>query len=503
MKQLISLTILTLVIVYNAIAQPGFIKYIPYGNSNAQPSGYQVHSDNNLYFSAFHPYLKTLEVWVTDGTTLGKKGIVNANGLFPFFKIIGSKGDSLIMIVHDQLSYHHTEGIFAYNLKDWKLNLIHQHFGLNSEDPLLIENNKVYYSGKTTTGQAIFRYNINTSKTDTFCNIPGDVRYKYLYHFNNKYYLSYEQPDFTIPVLSSNINIIDTINKKLMPQPITPETNNNGTTRMAAINNDVYFVGYTQQYGTELYKYSGSGPATRVTDINPNGSSFGVPFNLVAYNNKIYFSGTDGKEDRSLFEYDPSTGLVKLIYSNHNTAYKFDPRDFYVFHHRLYMTGISIYQQAYQPYVYDGVGTPRLLGKLRVSNGPNSLFPKNYTVYKNGLYFSAEDTFHNVQMYRFDDSVLGPPLNIFEVMPPITVMAYPNPVINNAQLDITITQPQIYSLQLRDINGRIQYSQKQKLYTAGMHAISIPMQQLPAGMYVYSVTDINGIKTYEGKLLKQ
>lgn len=508
MKKLLYLTILTFVIACNANAQTGITKYMFYGHTNEMPSGYHIYNDI-LYFSAIDSHTKTPVLWAMDGTTAQKRTIKNNGGIFPNFTVIGGNGNFLVMLVNDNPGNPHAEGIFLYNLLDSTLYPKFLHTGLRYNGLVLKKNNKAYYLGKTATGQAVFRYNINTSTVDTFCYLPPDANMVYLTFFNNQYFLSLERADYVNSKFYCDIYTVNIANKTLSTPAITPQTNPYGPTRMVTLNNDLYFIGYTQQNGTELYKYSGNGPAVRQTDINTNinfngGSSINQPYDLVAYNNSIYFSGTDGLINGSLYEYTPATTTTRLIYNNAGKYYPFYPRDFYVYNKRLYMAGQYSPSQVPNPCVYNGLDTLKQLDHLQVAPNSNSYAAKGYIAYKGDLYFSSCDTFNNVHLYRFNDSLLStPPQNIPEYNTPISVTLYPNPVVQDATLKISLGQTQKFSVQLTDISGRIVYNEAQKTYTAGKHCITLPMQQFNSGIYSYSITADNGVKLYSARLLKQ
>lgn len=90
-----------------------------------------------------------------------------------------------------------------------------------------------------------------------------------------------------------------------------------------------------------------------------------------------------------------------------------------------------------------------------------------------------------------------PPLGVKEVPAPVSVMAYPNPVndvlnirLNNITDNITTT---VY-----DMMGRILDSRS---YTTAPSVISLPVGNLPAGIYFYEV--MNNNKTTRSKFVKE
>jgi len=88
------------------------------------------------------------------------------------------------------------------------------------------------------------------------------------------------------------------------------------------------------------------------------------------------------------------------------------------------------------------------------------------------------------------------------VTKPKMAFAYPNPATNNAYIDIHIENVQTLSIQLADIQGRTVYLEQPKLYSPGMHKITIPISNLFHGTYVYSLHGTSSL-LHHGKIIKQ
>lgn len=507
MKKLLSLTLFTLVLACGAMAQTGFTKYTLYVNISPDPANMYVYK-NLMYLTAQPaPYVQVLLVW--NGTSFVKRNNAASvgTGFFPYLQILGGKGDSLIMLVFNRTTNPAVEGVYAYNLKNDTMYLLHGHTGLSGWPILLRENNKVYYWGKTLTDYVIYQHNITTGATDTFCHLPPDILEVKMALVNGKYYVS--QKHITSSSYYCDIYTVDVPNKKLSASAVPNSYNTVGISDLAAIYNDLYFVGYTAAWGTELYRYSGGGPAIRISDINTNsnldgGNSINPPFNLAVYDNRLYFGASDGVDNLSLYEYYPATNANTRIYKNPNKFIRFNPIDFYVFHNRLYMFARSNQTSIHQPYVYDKVDTPKQLAVLQASTAPNSYTQRYYTEYKNELWFAASDTLHYVQLWRYNDSALGqPPQAVYEIAAPVRAGVYPNPATADAMLSLELKQALKLSMQLTDISGHVLYTKAVQPYNAGKQLLVLPTGSYPAGIYIYTLKDETGSLLHSCRLVKE
>ncbi len=507
MTKLLSLILFSCMLALGAMAQTGFTKYILYVNISPDPANMYVHK-NLMYLTAQSaPYVQVL--LAGDGTSFVKRNNAASvgTGFFPYLQILGGKGDSLIMLVFDRPTNHAVEGVYAYNLKNDTMYLLHGHSGLSGWPILLSENNKVYYWGKTLTDFVIYQHNITTGATDTFCHLPPDILEVKMALVNGKYYVS--QKHRTTTSFFCDIYTVDVANRKLSSAPLPNSYNDVNISGLAAIYNDLYYVGYTTAYGTELYRYSGSGPATRLTDINTNvnidgGNSLNSPFNLAVYDNRLYFGAGDGTTTLSLYEYYPAANATTLIYKTPNKYVKFNPIDFYVYHNRLFMFAKEYQSNVHQPYIYDRTDTPQRLIRMQTVTAPNTYTQRYYTEYKNDLWFTASDSAQNLQLWRYNDSALGPPPQaVREIVAPVRASVYPNPATADAILSLDLKQALKFSVQLTDIGGHVLYTKAVQAYNAGKQLLVLPTGSYPAGMYIYTLKDETGSLLHSGRLVKE
>lgn len=487
-------------------AKQGITKYT-LSSGNSSPVHYFVH-DSIMYFSAQNGSLNSLDLWMMDGISPKIKGKGIDGGPFPYHYIAGGKGDSLFLLVHD-IGLGSSAGLYAYDLVKDTLLLISQHTNPQIGGPILKDSADIFYCIPSSKGNEIYRYNITTDIVSLYAN-TGDTFVSYMHRADNIYYMycTYKVGGNN----TMNLHLFDTTTRTISQQPLVPASfSANRYPKLIKIGPDIYFSCQEMQFGEELYKYSGSGLPQRVTDIRQGTASSISDYYMEVYNNKVYFAAHDSKVRESLYEYNPTNGTTKLIHElkTTNPNENFEPQHFYVYNKRLYMSGdeqASLNVFLTQPFVYDGADTPIRMAVLSPPNTgiQNRKYPKFYTEYKGDLYFTSYDSLDNIEMFRFNDSVLRPipPQYIFETPTGIFVDLYPNPTTDDAYMDVQLQQAQTMAIQVLDINGRAVYSKQAKLYSQGKHSIKLPMQQLPAGTYVYRINSAGGQLLYSGKLIK-
>jgi hypothetical protein len=82
------------------------------------------------------------------------------------------------------------------------------------------------------------------------------------------------------------------------------------------------------------------------------------------------------------------------------------------------------------------------------------------------------------------------------------ITVYPNPVSTELRISVTLTQKQTLAVSLTDMQGRVVFEAQTQHYNAGRQEIKIPVQQLAAGSYIYSVVNSEGEIVCRGKLIK-
>ncbi len=168
-------------------------------------------------------------------------------------------------------------------------------------------------------------------------------------------------------------------------------------------NGALYFVGNDGSYGDELYSYDGSS-FTRISDIY-SGSNSSSPNYLTVFNDKLYFSAYNSSYGTELYVYDGTSVDTVSDYASGSTS-GFGWGGMAVFNNKLYYQGYSS-TTGYELYSYDGTDIA-LAADIKSgsdNNGwINSSYPKDFTVFGDKLFFSAEDATIGGELFYYDGS---------------------------------------------------------------------------------------------------
>lgn len=268
---------------------------------------------------------------------------------------------------------------------------------------------------------------------------------------------------------------------------------------LTVINDKLYFTANTFLKGREMYEYDGNNPPTRLTDISTDALSSFSPVRSNAFalfNGKIYFAGRDVQAESHLYSYDPTNGNVNLEYKiNPNGDSR--PRDLVIYNNQLYFAA-NDGANGLELYTYDGNNKPALVGDLCA--GTNSSIPQELTPIGDELYFYANNcSTSGVDIFSYNHKRVGIKNVLFDAQ----VDIYPNPVQRNLHIDLDLKQPEKLEVRLADTNGKNIYSEGMRLYSRGKNKTDIPMRNLPAGNYIYYITNEQGTTYLTGKVVKQ
>ncbi len=300
------------------------------------------------------------------------------------------------------------------------------------------------------------------------------------------------------------ITIIDTIAK------------NSSAEKMSAIIKlrDIYYSKDDGIHGYELWKYDpiwGNG-STRITDL-----AQGVADGVYIRNDdagmgisrlKILFNGSTDPTNKGyqLYSYDYQTGQVTLVHTMTTKAVSgtINARcnNFTNYADKIFFSADKNGEKVLWQYTGLVTDTPEVVSFPSVNIIKDPIDISVHPTQNDGIYFIAKnDTV--IKVYNIYDSTIKYSTISRMQSKQLTLTAYPNPVTGDAHLSFSLDNPQILSVTLTHINGQIVYSKQAQLYSAGKHQLTIPMQDLPTGNYIYTVRDNNGTMTNSGKLLKQ
>jgi ELWxxDGT repeat protein len=264
--------------------------------------------------------------------------------------------------------------------------------------------------------------------------------------------------------------------------------------------NKLYFTATTSAFGKELYSYDGTS-ILRLTDINTGpGSSFtssgyAKTIATALFKGLIYFSATNGTTGYQLYKFDPSNGVSTLVLKINATG-NASPSYFTEYAGKLYFAaddGIT----GNELWVYDGSNNPSLVADIEP--GPGSSDPLALTLYNDRIVFNGGTSQHGRELFYLIDTTLG----IKNLRFTGNVKIYPNPVLDECYLQITLKQAQTMYVSLTDATGKTVYKSILTEFTPGDHKLTIPMKELPAGNYFYHLVNAAGSTLATGKVIKE
>lgn len=275
-------------------------------------------------------------------------------------------------------------------------------------------------------------------------------------------------------------------------------------THLLPVGNTLYFVGKTAAYGYELYSYKKGLPPTRLTDNGP-GAGESITSTIFHHNGYIYFSGSDANYKGALFRYEIATSKTEHVKDAlgptftpaGNTPYY--PTEFTLYKDKIFFSAINATNDheigVYDPAAQSGYVIDVVQGQTKSSK------PRQFKVLNNTLFFTGVDSNGNPNvLFKYKEyaaSVTNTNLAI------TNISAYPNPTSADAQLSMTLKQAATLRVLLTDINGRVVYRSDEQLYSKGKHNITLPMQRLSSGTYIYTVLDNSGQLLNSGRVLRK
>lgn len=413
--------------------------------------------------------------------------------------------------------------------------------GYIADGPMAEISNQLYYAGDDgASGIELYQYDGFNTPLLAYDIVQGmgSSSPRYLTVLGSKLYFSASDTDGH--ELWSYDPALDTAIKLADINPGAPSSNPRALT---VFNGKIYFTATAIATGQELYVYDPTGNTVSiVADIYPSGGSGNVQ-NLVVHNGKLYFSANDPAYGQELFVYDGATvnrltdinpgplsslfttgrgGMAvlndKLVFfaqsngaSNDFKLYTYDILGatpslafadikpalntfFTHYHSRLFFAALHDTTGA-ELYSYDG-NTVSLM--LDIAKGATGSSPAEFTVFKDWLYFSANDPSFGLELFRYNDQVVG----IENVAFDGALSVYPNPAINEVNFGLRLTKTEELEIAIVNMNGQTVYSKKQ-LFSAGANIERVSLSALPAGWYIYQVLNGQGRVYAKGKLAKQ
>lgn len=374
---------------------------------------------------------------------------------------------------------------------------------------LSIYNSKIYFSTMVGGIADIMEYDTYTKGMRSLSGKYVDTFRDELYHgvlgffqVNNKLCFAAKTNNTGLELFEYDL-VNDTIT---LVADILPGADGSKPHALHVYNNKLYFAAIDSTHGCELWMYDGVNSPTRLTDIQP-GKHWGLPYGatsarvqIIGYNSNVYFSALSDTLVNSkpvLYKYDLGAGNASLVYDNKNAnGYLGPASNFIIYGNDLF------YQDKYTYYntiwTYDGTDSPRVI------TFDGGVYTRNFlqpTIFNKAVYFQSESTDKGKELYRLYDSAVS--VKDVSAHEQLSVVAYPNPATEDVQLSFSLKQSMSLSVGVTTINGEVVYSKQLQRYSDGTTTITVPVQQLPTGTYIYSIMNKDGALLNSGKLMKQ
>lgn len=491
-----------LFITYVATAQKQCTLYdILKGSSNSTPISLTVH-DQKLYFFATNiPTGRELYVYDTVNRYSLVADIVpsgdGVNAAGPYLKF-GSIANTLFFPANDANGGNE---LFKYDGTNPPVMHTDINPGNGGSFPNLFTNlgGKMYFRAYTNAdGQQLYEYDPVSDQVTQLTKFNTPSGPQPIYHivpFQNKILFVAEDDTtgtelFEYDPATGNTKLIDDI---FFGSASSDPLN------FVQLDNIMYFSAYTYLRGQELYSYDGTNPPIRLTDLNKDSLDGTSPFprSVIAYKNKIYFAGmNDTNMFDQLYAYNPLSQTVNSI----QVINPFGPAriwGFTIFRDSLFFSADDGMHGS-EPWVYDGISAATLLSDVNQGIDPSN--PIDFTTYQDAIYFSAYSATNGTELYRYPED---PTLGIRNLHTDALVTVYPNPTTNNATIRIELTNSEQWQVRLMDIQGRLVYQSTQQPLHTGSNEIELPLSDKAAGIYIYSLVDDKGAVQAVGRITKQ
>jgi ELWxxDGT repeat protein len=471
-------------------------------------------SGNNSFPHHLSVFNKKLAFWADDGTNGYELWTSDTSGTNIAFNINPAGASSIpygashtLPTVGKYMYFGANNGTSGTELYRWDgttppVMIAEIYAGSNSSniDEVVAMNGKIYFDATDGVyGEELWMFDTMTNAATRLTDIYTGATSSSITNitvYNNKLYFGAFSPTNGQELFSYD----PATNATMLVSDIEAGFSSSSPNNMVVINGKLYFTASTSANGRELYSYNGT-TVTRLTDVitgsgnGINATGTGVSM-IIGMGNAVYFSGNESVSSTGhLYKYDPATGLVTLIYKINPTGNS-SINGIVNYNNKIIFSANNGTLGA-ELWWYRGTGIPTLVGDIRP--GAIGSNPTDLTVVGNTLYMYASDSVNAGELFKFFDSTAA---GITNVAFTGNVKVYPNPANSNVTVDLSLTETATLSLSLVAITGQVVYSVPATQYTSGNHQVNIPVNNLSAGTYIYTVSDKNGKVMVSGRLLK-
>lgn len=175
-----------------------------------------------------------------------------------------------------------------------------------------------------------------------------------------------------------------------------------------------------------MWSYDGVNPPT----IEPNATNAsGYKSEFIVFQDKLYYIGYNNQTGYELWMYDgsnPSSLVYDLTLNPYESAF---PNNFVILKDQLYF---SAYSEAsgIELWAYDGNNPPKVV--VDITGNVLSSVPSDLTVFNDRLYFAADDGIHGIELWEYNPDTTQQQL--IETPNDLQAILYPNP--SNGRVNI-------------------------------------------------------------------
>jgi len=177
----------------------------------------------------------------------------------------------------------------------------------------------------------------------------------------------------------------------------------NSPTYPVAYKDKVYFTAKDNNHGQELWVSDGTVAGTKMFADLYTGTTGSFPQNLTVVNNKLIFIAANADGDRRLYATDGTLAGTVVIRNNYNDNFNGAP-NFVTLNNTILFRGDDGSNTGYGLFISDGTaaGTALLKGDFNPVNSAGNSVQLN-----NKVYFSGDDNAHGIELWASDGTAAG------------------------------------------------------------------------------------------------
>ena len=438
--------------------------------------------DGVVYFQA-----NSHQIWRTDGTSAGTYVMVDNNLVTNPFNYVKTK--DFIFFYAGASGFNCCKQLWRMNINPNSENLVTpENNFVSAEDPIVFDydENVILFNAKTYANEwAIWRTNggVSLMVKDLTPKKSDAKPLNGAKLIGSEIYFSGFTTEFG-PELWKTKGELD--NTEMVKDIYVDENYFNGSSvrDFIKIGANLYFTAKDNNNGLEVWKTDGTEAGTQmIKDINPgNNYSGGAPGNLTEFNGMLYFTQFDSNNSQIWKTNGTEAGTVKVIdVPNTNVL-----NELFAHNGNLYF-GMETPEAGTELWKLDA--DDNLTFIKDIFPGTEGSFPGSFFELNGDVYFTATSNglYSGYGTYKIG----GQSLNTNTITNENEVFVYPNPTTGS----LNVTTENKVDIDIFDLLGKkVRHFKNQK---------TIDISNLKSGIYLMKTTDLQTNKTFAQKIIKQ